>query len=86
MEQSIAARVPTYPCQHPKQEGHQHCPQCCEICGHPRGGPQHVAVDPIMFGGTGIEIVQCKAIDRSTLQRCNLIIGINYVTPAIITH
>ncbi len=75
--------APKYPCDHPKEEGHEFCPKCCFLCGHPNTGNVAFIANPIMFGptGPGIQIGQCLAIDTSTLQRCNMIIRLDAIKP-----
>ncbi len=98
MEKSKAALVSNppiseYPCGHPLAEGREFCPQCCYMCGHPRGGPVHLIGQPTLMGLKGIELTQCLSREpvkgrrdtwRVNQERCNLIIDMCLITPTII--
>ncbi len=76
--------APKYPCDHLKVEGHEYCPKCCFLCGHPNTGEVAFIANPTLLGaqGPGIQIGQCLAIDTQTLQRCNMIIRLDAIQPA----
>lgn len=95
MDESKAALVPKYsPCGHPMVSDCEACPQCCYICGHPRGGPLALIANPkFLSPSRGIELLQCLSrtpvpgkvdLGRLDNERCNLIIGMNLITPTII--